>query len=264
MSLPLDTSEGRQLYGVDPRGYSAGRPDYPDDVFEVLVSAGLGPRCRVLEVGPGTGLVTRHLLDAGANVTAVEANEDMAAHLRDECVGRPLTIVRAPFEEANLEPSVFDLAVAATSFHWVAQPAGWRNLVRALRPGARAIIWWMLFEDPTALDEFDFVSQQLLGGSPSLCEPNGPVPFQMDVESRTADFAGAGFVEVQGQFVRKTYGLNAEQVRNLYSTMAIVLRKPEPEQAKVLSEIEQLVLDRFGGQVERTFLTALYQGRKPL
>jgi SAM-dependent methyltransferase len=263
MSSPLDTSEGRQLYGVDPRAYSNGRPDYPGDVYEVLVSAGLGPECRVLEVGPGTGLVTRHLLDAGANVTAVEANEGMADHLRDECDGRPLTIVRAPFEEANLETSAFDLAVAATSFHWVAQPAGWRNLIRALRYGGRAIIWWMLFEDPTALDEFDFASKEILGGSPSSYEPNGPLPFQMDVDSRTADLAGAGFADVQGQFFRKTYVMSAEQVRNLYSTMAIVLRKPEPEQTKVLGEITQLVLDRFGGQVERTFLTALYHGQKP-
>ena len=264
MSMPLDTGEGRRLYGGDPRAYSAGRPDYPNDVYEVLLSAGLGPGCRVLEIGPGTGLVTRHLLDAGANVTAVEANEDMAAHLRDECSGRPLMIVKAPFEEANLEPSAFDLAVAATSFHWVAQPAGWGNLIRALRPGGRAIIWWMLFEDPTALDEFDFTTQKILSGSPTLYKPNGPLPFQMDVDSRTADLAGAGFVDVQAQFVRKTYRMSAGQVRNLYSTMAIVLRKTEPEQAKVLREIKQLVLTHFGGQVERSFLTALYQGQKPL
>jgi SAM-dependent methyltransferase len=173
-------------------------------------------------------------------------------------------VVVAPFEEANLEPSAFDLAIAATSFHWVAQPAGWGNLIRALRPGGRAIIWWMLFEDPTALDEFDFASQKILGGSPSLGEPNRPLPFQMDVDSRTSDLVGAGFVDVQGRFVRKTYRLSAEQVTNLHSTMAIVLRKPEPEQATVLNEIMQLVLDRFGGQVERTFLTAIYQGRKPL
>ena len=264
MSMPLDTSEGRRLYGGDPRAYSAGRPDYPAAVYEVLASAGLGPRRRVLEVGPGSGLVTRHLLDAGVDVTAVEANKDMADHLRDEFIGRSLNVVQAPFEEALLASGAFDLAVAATSFHWVAQPAGWQNLIEALRPGAWAVIWWMLFEDPTALDDFDIASRQILTGSSSLPEGSGAVPFQMDSESRTADLTGAGFVEVQARFVRTTNRLSAGQVKNLYATMALVLRRPKSDQARVLDAIEQLVLDRFGGQVDRTFVTTLYQGRRPL
>jgi SAM-dependent methyltransferase len=262
--MPLDSSEGRRLYGVDPRGYSAGRPDYPVVVYEVLASAGLGPRCRVLEIGPGSGLVTGRLLDDGANVTAVEPNGNMAAHLREKFAGRALKVVHAPFEEARLALGAFDLAVAATSFHWVAQPAGWLNLTDALRPGGRAVIWWMLFEDPTAPNEFDSISRQILGGSPSLPADGETIPFQMDAESRMADLANAGLVDTQAQFERRTYRLSAEQARNLYATMAIVLRKPPVDQAKALGAIEQLILDDYGGRVDRTFLTALYQGRKPL
>ncbi len=35
----------------------------------------------------------------------------------------------------------FDLAVAATSFHWVDQAQGWPKLKACLRPGAWAVIW---------------------------------------------------------------------------------------------------------------------------
>lgn len=264
MSVPLDSSEGRQLYGADPTAYSAGRPDYPPAVYETLASAGLGSGCVALEVGPGTGLVTRHLLEAGADVTAVEANADMVDHLRDEFVGVPLEVVHAPFEEAQLASGAFDLAVAATSFHWVAQPAGWQMLVEALRPGAWAVIWWMLFEDPMALDDFDTASRGILGGSPSLPNGSKDVPFQVDSDSITTEFTAAGFGEVHFRFVRATYRLNAQDVRNLYATMAVVLRRPKTEQVRILDAIEQLVLDRFGGHIERTFLTTLYQGRKPL
>ncbi len=38
----------------------------------------------ILEVGPGTGVLTRHLLAAGSNVTAVEFDHRLAAYLRDE------------------------------------------------------------------------------------------------------------------------------------------------------------------------------------
>lgn len=264
MSMPRDTSEGRRLYGGDPRGYSAGRPDYPLGVYEILASAGLGPRCRVLEVGPGAGLVTRHLLDAGADVTAVEANKEMADHLQNEFIERALSVIKAPFEEAQLASGAFDLAVAATSFHWVAQPAGWQNLIETLRPGAWAIVWWMLFEDPAALDEFDVASRQILAGSPSRLEGPEAVPFQMDTKSRMADLESVGFMEVRAQFIRTTYRLSAEQIKNLYATMAVVLRRPKSDQLRLLDAIEQLVVDRFGGQVNRTFVTTLYRGRRPL
>ncbi|MDD2786282.1 MAG: 16S rRNA (adenine(1518)-N(6)/adenine(1519)-N(6))-dimethyltransferase RsmA [Patescibacteria group bacterium] len=39
---------------------------------------------RVLEVGPGLGVLTRALIDAGANVTAVEKDRRFAAHLSNE------------------------------------------------------------------------------------------------------------------------------------------------------------------------------------
>ena len=54
----LHRSEGRRLFGLDPAGYSAGRPDYPEAVYKTLTGrCGLGPTTQVLEIGPGTGLL---------------------------------------------------------------------------------------------------------------------------------------------------------------------------------------------------------------
>ena len=195
-------------------------------------------------------------------MTAVEANEDLVGHLRDRFAGQLLTVLHAPFEDVQLAPDAFDLAIAATSFHWVAQPAGWRNLFGALRPGAWVVIWWMLFEDPEALDDFDAASQRILGGSPTTAVDDSALPFQMDSEARIGDLERAGFGEVGFRFVRTINTFCAEELRNLYATMAIVLRRPLDEQILVLDAIERLVLERFGGQVERTFLTAVYRGRK--
>lgn len=51
--------EARQVYGTDPALYDAGRPDYPDRVYDVLMQrCGLQQGTRVLEIGPGTGLAT--------------------------------------------------------------------------------------------------------------------------------------------------------------------------------------------------------------
>jgi hypothetical protein len=45
--------------------------------------------------------------------------------------------------------------------------------------------------------------------------------------------------------------------------MATVLRRPRAEQQRLLDAIEQLAADRFGGDVERRFVSALYTGRRP-
>lgn len=47
----------------------------------ILAEADADPGTRVLEIGPGLGLLTRGLLDAGAAVTAVELDRDLAAFL---------------------------------------------------------------------------------------------------------------------------------------------------------------------------------------
>jgi len=54
------------------------------DVLErILVEADPGPGRPVLEIGPGLGILTGVLLEAGAAVTAVELDRGLAARLRD-------------------------------------------------------------------------------------------------------------------------------------------------------------------------------------
>src|SRR5436309_2048803 len=56
-------ADARQVYGSDPEDYDAARPDYPDRVYQLLESrCGIAPGTEVLEIGPGTGRVTRRLL----------------------------------------------------------------------------------------------------------------------------------------------------------------------------------------------------------
>jgi len=55
----------------------------PDILEAILVEAAAGPGGRVLEIGPGLGLLTAGLLEAGATVTAVELDRGLAGFLRD-------------------------------------------------------------------------------------------------------------------------------------------------------------------------------------
>ena len=55
----------------------------PDVLDAILTEAAPRPDRRLLEIGPGLGLLTGGLLDSGASVTAVELDAGLAAFLRD-------------------------------------------------------------------------------------------------------------------------------------------------------------------------------------
>jgi 16S rRNA (adenine1518-N6/adenine1519-N6)-dimethyltransferase len=55
----------------------------------IVAEADLGPGCTVVEVGPGTGLLTEALLATGATVLAVEVDQGLVRLLEDSLGGRP-------------------------------------------------------------------------------------------------------------------------------------------------------------------------------
>jgi SAM-dependent methyltransferase len=259
-----DPVDGRQVYGQDPASYRAGRPDYPQRVFDVLVDrCGLGEASRVLEIGPGTGLATARLLALGANVTAVEVNPSMATYLRETLPDDALQVVRSSFEDAPLMEASFDLAVAANAFHWVDQEVGPKRLRHLVVAGGWIAIWGMLFDDPTRPDDLAPSMQSLLGVSSIAAAEPGELPFHLDMSSRLPGLHNAGFVEVDNEVIRSDVTMTAAQVRALYASMTLILCRPRDEQAGLLDTIEGIVRDDFGGHVDRHFITILYTARNP-
>ena len=59
----------------------------PDVLEGILAEAAPAPGRRVLEIGPGLGFLTGALLDAGAEVTAVELDRGLARYLRERFAG---------------------------------------------------------------------------------------------------------------------------------------------------------------------------------
>lgn len=249
----------RHTYGADAAGYQEGRPDYPPRVYEVLrLRCGLGPGSRVLEIGPGSGLVTGHLVAAGATVVAVEPDHGFAEYLGQTMP--EVQVVGAPFDEADVGGG-FDAVVAATSFHWLDQSAALRKVSAALRPGGWAAIWWTVFSDPYREDPLLAAARAVLGFEPG--NQRGGTAFQLDRDARCEDLRrGAGLVDVASELISWDLPMNADQVRALFNSMMTVRQLPEVQRRHVLETLTGLVDERFAGIATRPHLTALYVGRK--
>jgi SAM-dependent methyltransferase len=263
----MERSEGRGLFGRDPAGYDRARPDYPERVFELLrEQCGLHAGTAVLEIGAGTGKATRRLLQLGARpLVAVEPDPALAAHLR-VAHGDALEVVEAPFEEAVLPELAFDLALAATSFHWVEPALGLARVGTLLRPGGAWAMWWALYGDDSADDPFHDATQKLLSGLPDprpwAREPGRPW-FALDVERRRAELVDAGFVSVTHELIRRTERFDTARVRALYGTFSPISRLPAAERERLLDGIALVAEREFGGVVERPVLTVVYTARRP-
>jgi SAM-dependent methyltransferase len=123
--------------------YERGRPDYPPEAVDWLVGRlGLAgrPAARVLDVGAGTGKLTRPLLERGLEVVAVEPVEGMRATLRRAAHGADIRSGRA--EALPLAAAEVDGVVAGQAFHWFANATALAELARVLRPHGRLGLIW--------------------------------------------------------------------------------------------------------------------------
>jgi SAM-dependent methyltransferase len=123
--------------------YERGRPDYPAAAVDWLVAQldmATERRVRVLDIGAGTGKLTRPLLQRGLEVIAVEPVDGMRSAL-----GRtaPRADIRAGRAEAlPLAAGEVDGIVAGQAFHWFAGAATLSEFARVLRPDGRLGLIW--------------------------------------------------------------------------------------------------------------------------
>jgi len=113
--------------------YERVRSGYPAVLVEkACAAAGLQPGDAVVEIGCGTGKLTRELAALGLIVDAVEPDPELAEVARRIVPSARLHI--GTFENVEL-PGVYRAVFAATSFHWVDPAVGWRKVASLLEAG---------------------------------------------------------------------------------------------------------------------------------
>lgn len=120
------------------------RPSYPEGVIETLRrECGLGGHSVVADIGSGTGIFTRLLLGCGAEVMAVEPNEEMrTAAERMLAANSNFKSCGGTAEATGLPSDSVDLVAAAQAFHWFIRDETRNEFARILRPeGWVALIW---------------------------------------------------------------------------------------------------------------------------
>ena len=117
--------------------YEATRPSYPDGVLDLVPVA---RDATVLDLGAGTGKLSRVLARRYARVVAVEPLDGMRGILERVAPGVEALPGRA--EEIPLDDSSVDAVFAAQAFHWFDHDRAIPEIARVLRPGGvLALVW---------------------------------------------------------------------------------------------------------------------------
>ncbi len=124
--------------------YVSYRPSYPAALVERLTAlADLRAGRVVADVGSGTGILTRLLLDTGARVIGVEPNAAMRMAAERALSGEERFESRSASAEATgLRDASVDLVIAAQAFHWFEPVRARAEFGRILRPGGIVALVW--------------------------------------------------------------------------------------------------------------------------
>lgn len=120
------------------------RPDYPDKSIDwILAESRVDKSSCIADVGSGTGIFTRQLLQQGMKVIAIEPNEPMRL-AAEKALSHELgfTSAHGTAEALPLETASADLITCAQAFHWFDLNRAKQEFARVLKStGLVALIW---------------------------------------------------------------------------------------------------------------------------
>jgi ubiquinone/menaquinone biosynthesis C-methylase UbiE len=124
-------------FGGVAEAYERGRPTYPPEAVRWM----LGDRpLTVLELGAGTGKLTRVLVELGHDVHATDPDPAMLQILEREVPG--VRTAEASAEDIPLGDGSVDAVIAAQAFHWFDLDLALPEIARVLRPdGSVCLVW---------------------------------------------------------------------------------------------------------------------------
>jgi SAM-dependent methyltransferase len=241
--------------------YRASRPDYPEALIDdVLSYAKLKPTDTVLEVGCGTGQATKNFATRGLQILAIDPGPKMVRTAR-ETLARfsNVELIEATFEAWPAKGSVFQLIVAAQSWHWVSPEVRFVKAAEVLSSdGSLAVFGQVPVGLPTPLlEQFKQISLRHTGtwGPPpeAWYLPNGPFKGSFD-ESRL-------FGPVQHQCYPWKLQHTTSSYTNFLRTRSDVRMLAPATREELLGEIAKAV-DGQGGSFDVDYETHLYIARR--
>jgi ubiquinone/menaquinone biosynthesis C-methylase UbiE len=264
--------------------YDRHRPAYPDELIDQACQvAGIGAGDHVLEVGCGSGQLTRGLATRGLHVTALEPGTSLIALARQNLEGAgAVEFVNAQFEDAVLPREQFRAVFSASAFHWVDPEVSWQKAADVLVPGGTlALVSYFGLEEPRSKQDQEAALSAIRTVAPDIAA-DWPAYRDLDatlagVEQRRGnvsaawawlgsydigqDYAGRLFGDVQVAILPKLIENTPGELTAIVRTMSFYARL-SPDQRQALEHEYEAIYQRLGRPILASTVAALVTARR--
>jgi SAM-dependent methyltransferase len=211
---------------------------------------------RVVDLGAGTGALTRLLVDRADEVVAVEPDDRMRSVLTAEIPG--VRAVSGRGESMPLPASSVDAVLASSSWHWMDQVPALHEVGRILVSGGFLGVVW---SGPDPEGPFIVQARALLSGrsegtehasrdamgGPASDEFTGLILGDALRPMSTLEIPpGVPFDQPEHEMFTWDVALNADDLVGLLGTLSWIITMPEETRQRVVAEARRLLKDLLG------------------
>jgi len=252
---------------------------YPDELVDQACHvAGIGDGDRVLEIGCGSGQLTRSLVARGLHVTALEPGQNLIALARQNLEGAgAVEFVNARFEDASCPHKHFRAVFSASALHWVDPKVSWLKIADVLVPGGTlALMQYFGLEEQRSNHDQEAVLGALRKIAPDIAA-NWPTYRDLDAtlagvkqrrENVSEVWAWLGSYDVAEGYARRLFGdvqvavvpklieQTADELNAILRTMSFYARL-SPDQRQALEHENAAIYERLGRPIRASTVTIL-------
>ena len=209
---------------------------------------------RVVDLGAGTGALTRLLVDRADEVVAVEPDDRMRAVLHERVPGATPLPGRA--ESFDLPDASADGVFASSSWHWVEPVAALTEISRVLVPGG---VLGAVWSGPDPDGPFMSQARNLLAAQADDDGSGAPSDLGSVIlgDGRRPEFVlaipdGLPFSKPEHEVVSWDVALTADELIGLLGTLSWIITMSDEQRERVTSTARRFLVELLGLEGDRT------------
>jgi SAM-dependent methyltransferase len=251
---PQEKARRSGSFGEVASHYERYRPGPPVAAVDWLLPARVG---RIVDLGAGTGALTRLLVGRADEVVAVEPDNRMRSVLIEEVGG--IRAVTGHGESMPLPDACADAVIASSSWHWMDPIPTLLEVGRILVPGGILGALWSGPdpEGPLIVPAQALLAERSRGGAegPPGGSEDGPPGYELaglmmgDALRPISGLEipeGVPFDEPEHEVFRWDVALDADQMIGLLGTLSWIITMPEKTRVRVIAEARRLLGELLG------------------
>ncbi|WP_432833966.1 class I SAM-dependent methyltransferase [Dactylosporangium sp. CA-092794] len=239
----MDIAKHASSFGAAADLYNRIRPSYPVEALRWAL--GDEPR-QVVDLGAGTGILTRQLAELGHRVVAVEPDDKMREQIEGDARAGSATGIPVGDESQ-------DAVTAGQAYHWFAGDAAHTEIARVLRPGGAFVPIWN-------------VRDESVGWVAELSEvfDGHRARSVLDERRMTPDQFGPRFAPAELRLFRWSAEHSAESLVELIRSRSYYLVSDPDTQAGLERRVRELAARTFGDResFQLPYVTYTYRAAK--